>query len=58
MTVKIDIYGFGIVLLEIICCGKTMDSNLPEEESILKEWAYRYFECGELGKLVDRKSVV
>ena len=37
VTVKIDVYGFGIVLLEIICCQKSVDSNLPKEEAILKE---------------------
>ena len=57
MTVKVDVYSFGIVLLEIICCWKSVDYNLPEKEAILEEWAYHYFECGELGKLVKEEEV-
>ena len=57
VTVKIDVYSFGIVLLEIICRRKSVDSNVAEEEGILEEWAYHCFECGELGKLVNEEEV-
>uniref|UniRef100_A0A7N2MS31 Receptor-like serine/threonine-protein kinase n=1 Tax=Quercus lobata TaxID=97700 RepID=A0A7N2MS31_QUELO len=57
VTVKVDVYSFGIVLLEIISCRRCVDSNLPEEEAILEEWSYRCFECGELGKLVNDEKV-
>jgi serine/threonine protein kinase len=53
MTVKADVYSFGIVLLELICCRKSVDWNLSEEESILEEWAYHCFEAHELGKLAS-----
>ncbi|KAM3750313.1 hypothetical protein ACB098_04G027700 [Castanea mollissima] len=57
VTVKVDVYSFGIVLLEIIFCRKSVDSNLPEEEAILEEWVYSCFECGELDKLLYDEEV-
>uniref|UniRef100_A0A7N2RCX4 Uncharacterized protein n=1 Tax=Quercus lobata TaxID=97700 RepID=A0A7N2RCX4_QUELO len=54
---KVDVYSFGIMLLEILCRRKSVDYNLPEKEAILEEWAYHYFECGELGKLVKEGEV-
>jgi hypothetical protein len=62
ITVKADVYSYGIVLLEIICCRKCVDWNLPEKEAVLEEWAYHCFEAGDLAKLlgdeeVDQKQV-
>ena len=57
VTVKVDVYSFGIVLLEIISCRRCVDNNLSKEEAILEEWSYRCFECGELGKLVNDEEV-
>uniref|UniRef100_A0A2N9EYK6 Protein kinase domain-containing protein n=1 Tax=Fagus sylvatica TaxID=28930 RepID=A0A2N9EYK6_FAGSY len=57
VTVKVDVYSFGIVLLEIICCRKSVDSDLPENEAILEEWTYDCFERGELSKLVNDEKV-
>ena len=57
MTVKVDVYSFGIVLSEIICCRKSVDCNLLEEEAILEEWTYSCFESGEIGKLVNDEEI-
>ena len=57
ITIKVDVYSYGIVLLELICCRKSVDLNLPEEEAILKEWAYHCFEARDLGKLVSGEEV-
>jgi hypothetical protein len=57
VTVKVDVYSFGIVLLEIICCRKSVNQDLSEEEAILEEWVYQCFESGELGKLVNNEVV-
>uniref|UniRef100_A0A2N9I2W6 Receptor-like serine/threonine-protein kinase n=1 Tax=Fagus sylvatica TaxID=28930 RepID=A0A2N9I2W6_FAGSY len=57
VTVKVDVYSFGIVLLEIICCRKSVDCNLPEKEAILEEWTYNCFEHGELSKLLNDEEV-
>ncbi|GAA0145963.1 hypothetical protein LIER_36230 [Lithospermum erythrorhizon] len=34
VNVKVDVYSFGIVLLEIICCRRNVDRSLPEDEAI------------------------
>ncbi|KAF5480645.1 hypothetical protein F2P56_001381 [Juglans regia] len=57
VTIKVDVYSFGIMLLEIICCRRNTDFDLPEEEALLEEWAYHCFECGELGKLLNDEVV-
>ncbi|XAR53242.1 Non-specific serine/threonine protein kinase [Bertholletia excelsa] len=57
VTVKVDIYSFGIVLLEIICCRKCADWSLSKEEAILDEWVYNCFEAQELGRLVANEEV-
>ncbi|KAB1223472.1 G-type lectin S-receptor-like serine/threonine-protein kinase RLK1 [Morella rubra] len=57
ITVKADVYSYGIVLLEIICCRKSVEMNLPEEEAILEEWVYQRFEDGDLDKLLGDEAV-
>ncbi|CDP04767.1 unnamed protein product [Coffea canephora] len=57
VTVKADVYSFGIMLLEIICCRKSVDCTSPENEAILEEWANQCFEAGELYKLVGDEEV-
>ncbi|KAK3211570.1 hypothetical protein Dsin_016276 [Dipteronia sinensis] len=47
VTVKADVYSFGIVLLEIICYRKNLYQSLPENQVILEEWVYQCFEGGE-----------
>ncbi|XP_022895467.1 G-type lectin S-receptor-like serine/threonine-protein kinase LECRK3 [Olea europaea var. sylvestris] len=57
VTVKADVYSFGIVLLEIICGRKSVDWSLSEDEAILEEWVYNVFETGEVYKLVGDEKV-
>eukprot|EP00268_Persea_americana_P020385 TRINITY_DN20587_c0_g2_i2.p1 TRINITY_DN20587_c0_g2~~TRINITY_DN20587_c0_g2_i2.p1 ORF type:complete len:453 (+),score=74.46 TRINITY_DN20587_c0_g2_i2:56-1360(+) len=62
VTVKADVYSFGIVLLEIICCRRNVEIEAEEEEKILCDWVYDCFQAGELEKLVtfedvDKKSL-
>ncbi|XP_043804943.1 G-type lectin S-receptor-like serine/threonine-protein kinase LECRK2 isoform X2 [Manihot esculenta] len=53
ISVKADIYSYGIVLLEIVCCRKNMELNtLKPEEIVLSTWVYNCFVAGELEKLV------
>ncbi|XP_050380836.1 G-type lectin S-receptor-like serine/threonine-protein kinase LECRK3 isoform X2 [Argentina anserina] len=57
ITVKADVYSFGIVLLEIVCCRRNVDWSLPQEEAILDELVYHYFESGELSKLIRDEEI-
>lgn len=57
VTVKADVYSFGIVLLEIVCCRKSLNLSLSENEVIIEDWAYACFEAGELQKLVGDEEV-
>ncbi|KAJ4952412.1 hypothetical protein NE237_029244 [Protea cynaroides] len=61
ITVKADVYSFGIVLLEIICCRKNLDTNASMDEIVLVNWVCDCFEKGELDLLnadeeVDKKT--
>ncbi|KAJ1383652.1 putative serine/threonine-protein kinase [Sesbania bispinosa] len=55
VTVKVDVYSFGVMLLEIICCRKSvlpMDSG-EEEKAILTDWAYDCYMEGRIDALVE-----
>ncbi|EXC19916.1 G-type lectin S-receptor-like serine/threonine-protein kinase RLK1 [Morus notabilis] len=57
ITVKADVYSFGIVLLEIICCRRSVDMDVPEDKVVLANWVYDCFLDGELDKLVEDEDV-
>lgn len=38
LSEKVDVYSYGIVILEIICGRKCLDNSLPQEEKSLKFW--------------------
>ncbi|TYG72612.1 hypothetical protein ES288_D04G035600v1 [Gossypium darwinii] len=58
VTVKADVYSFGIVLLEIICCRRSVNWSLKEEEVVLEEWVYDCYQAGEVGKIVGEDDEV
>ncbi|KAF5938680.1 hypothetical protein HYC85_022939 [Camellia sinensis] len=54
VTVKVDVYSFGVMLLEIICCRKSVAKEFGEEEkAILTDWAYDCYMNGRLDILVE-----
>ncbi|CAJ2634766.1 unnamed protein product [Trifolium pratense] len=53
ISLKADVYSYGIMLLEILCCRRNIDVNVLEpEEILLSGWAYKCFVAGEVNKLV------
>ncbi|KAL1542101.1 G-type lectin S-receptor-like serine/threonine-protein kinase LECRK3 [Salvia divinorum] len=57
ITVKADVYSFGVMLLEIICCRKCVDWNRSEDEAILEEWVYDCYATGKIGSVVGDEMV-
>ncbi|KAM3696348.1 hypothetical protein ACJW31_06G032000 [Castanea mollissima] len=58
ISVKADVYSYGIVLLEIVCCRKNIDVNASTaEEIVLSSWAFRCYAARELHKLVIGEDV-
>ena len=56
VTVKVDVYSFGVMLLEIICCRRSvlvMESGEEEEKAVLTDWAYDCYMEGRIDALVD-----
>ncbi|KAK7307765.1 hypothetical protein VNO77_41115 [Canavalia gladiata] len=55
VTVKVDVYSFGVMLLEIICCRRSvivMECE-KEEKAILSDWAYDCFVEGRIDALAE-----
>ncbi|XP_062099730.1 G-type lectin S-receptor-like serine/threonine-protein kinase LECRK1 [Humulus lupulus] len=53
ITVKADAYSYGIMLLEIVCCRRSVDMDVPEDEAVLANWVYDCFVAGEMERLVE-----
>lgn len=53
ITVKVDVYSFGVLLLEIICCRRNVDQERYEDTSVLTDWVYDCYVEGRLGNVVD-----
>ncbi|KAB2604141.1 G-type lectin S-receptor-like serine/threonine-protein kinase RLK1 [Pyrus ussuriensis x Pyrus communis] len=52
VTVKADVYSFGILLLEIVCCRKNYIAKMEDEDQmILADWAYHCYEQNKLHQL-------
>ncbi|RWW82169.1 hypothetical protein BHE74_00009393 [Ensete ventricosum] len=59
ITKKVDVYSFGVMMLEIICCRKNLETAIGEveeeeekEEPVLVYWAYDCFREGRLDLLL------
>ncbi|XP_059075273.1 cysteine-rich receptor-like protein kinase 44 [Cryptomeria japonica] len=55
LSVKVDIYSFGVVLLQIVSGRKNTDMNLSKEKQSLTllEWAWRLFKGGHALNIMD-----
>ncbi|XP_019177256.1 PREDICTED: G-type lectin S-receptor-like serine/threonine-protein kinase LECRK2 [Ipomoea nil] len=58
ISVKVDVYSYGIVLLEIICCRRNIEVYVSKIEEIqLCVWAYKCLVNMELDTLVKGEEV-
>ncbi|KAG0571064.1 hypothetical protein KC19_6G208400 [Ceratodon purpureus] len=55
ISTALDVYSFGILILEIISGRKCIDSQKSGDEVYLREWAWKLFEGGVLITLIDSK---
>ncbi|KAJ0866151.1 putative protein kinase RLK-Pelle-SD-2b family [Helianthus annuus] len=56
ITEKVDVYSFGIVLLEMLCGRKKFDESQPEESWHLLDVLQNCWEQGTLQDMVDKYS--
>ncbi|XP_051122143.1 probable serine/threonine-protein kinase PBL7 [Andrographis paniculata] len=47
LSIKSDLYSFGVVLLELITGRKAIDTSKPEGEQKLVQWARKYLDDGK-----------
>ncbi|XP_054807262.1 G-type lectin S-receptor-like serine/threonine-protein kinase LECRK3 isoform X2 [Prosopis cineraria] len=58
ITVKADVYSYGIMLLEIVFCRRSIVVNtMNPEQIVLSNWVYKCFVRRELSKLVLGEEV-
>lgn len=57
LTAKCDVYGFGVVLLEMLCGRPSLDHSRPTGQQSLVEWAKPYLASGKrrVLKVFDRR---
>lgn len=53
ITNMVDVYSFGVILLEIICCRRNLElENSCEEKEVLVYWAYDCYIDGKVELLI------
>eukprot|EP00253_Pinus_taeda_P021787 PITA_21787 len=53
LSVKVDVYSFGVLVHEIVSGKKTSDTNFPDEMQSLLEWAWISYKRGCLPNMID-----
>ncbi|GLJ19735.1 hypothetical protein SUGI_0357420 [Cryptomeria japonica] len=55
LSVKVDVYSFGVLVLEIVTGRKSTDINFPYQMDSLLEWAWKQFNGGNGLSLLHSK---
>ncbi|KAL6125144.1 hypothetical protein ACLB2K_073204 [Fragaria x ananassa] len=54
VTAKVDVYSYGVMLLEIICCRRSLEIERENEEQvILTDWVYDCYKQRRLNELIE-----
>uniref|UniRef100_A0A8R7P9J0 Receptor-like serine/threonine-protein kinase n=1 Tax=Triticum urartu TaxID=4572 RepID=A0A8R7P9J0_TRIUA len=54
ITSKVDVYSFGVILLELVCCRRNVEVEIADEDqAILTYWANDCYRCGRINLLVE-----
>ncbi|XP_059074814.1 G-type lectin S-receptor-like serine/threonine-protein kinase At1g61360 [Cryptomeria japonica] len=56
LSIKVDVYSFGMLLLEIITGRKNFDIHLSYEMQNLIQWAWKLFKRGDALNMVDSRA--
>ncbi|XP_044476702.1 G-type lectin S-receptor-like serine/threonine-protein kinase LECRK3 [Mangifera indica] len=58
VSTKVDVYSYGVMLLEIICCRRSVEMETEEERrEILIDWVYDCYVEGRLDVLVNEDEM-
>ncbi|KAI5321187.1 hypothetical protein L3X38_030258 [Prunus dulcis] len=53
VSVKVDVYSFGVLLVEIVCCQRNVDVEVGGgERGVLIDWAYDFYLESRLDALI------
>ncbi|KAK4414415.1 G-type lectin S-receptor-like serine/threonine-protein kinase LECRK3 [Sesamum alatum] len=53
ITSKVDVYSFGVLLLEMICCMSSVEFAMGDQEEALIDWVYDCYSKKKLKMLVE-----
>ncbi|CAL5033532.1 unnamed protein product [Urochloa decumbens] len=53
ITAKVDVYSFGVILLELVCCRRNVELEAADDQKILTEWANDCYKYGRVDFLVE-----
>ncbi|GFP88432.1 putative receptor-like protein kinase at5g39000 [Phtheirospermum japonicum] len=57
LTRKSDVYGFGVVLFEVLCGRPAVNRCVPEDEQVLTAWARENISNGKADRIVDSNLI-